>query len=161
MARLFTAAAVTPIAVNGVGVTGGQAPQWDMIAATYEPDATESRAPYIAAWARATSSQAGVWTFPAAFGFRLLLEYTDGTPLAMIERAKSAADNPWSGIAITAAGSYWFKCILQAGEVDFQRQAAPPSAATEPLASADAVERFTISSSKIADRLRFFQDRAA
>ena len=162
MARQYTEAVITPVSVQGATVNPlGATLQVDRLALIYEPDAAETRGPYIAGFFRATASGAGTWSFPSTYGFRLLLTYTDGEALELIMRTKGQGDNAWSGVTITAAGSYWFKCILQAGAVDFQRQAAPPSAATVPLASSTAVERFTISSSKIPRDVEFFDDVAA
>ena len=163
MARLYTEQAIPPVSIAGATVAPPSADtlQVDRVAVIYEPDAAETRAPYIAGFFRVTASGAGTWSFPSSYGFRLLLTYTDSDTLELIMRPKSLDDNAWSGVTIAAAGSYWMKCILSGTDADFQRQATPPSAATVPLTSSTAVERFTISSSKTPRDVEFFDDIAA
>ena len=176
MAKLYAERALTtPIDLSGAGGATITPPavatlRVDRQAILYETDATETRGPYIAAWFRVTHAGAnGTWVLPTTYGFRLLLTYTDNDTLELIMRAKSQGDNPWSGVILGPnPGSHWIECQLMDNtdtppvkEVDFGLIVGNPSASSTPSTSSTAVERFTISSSKIPRDVEFFDDVAA
>ena len=165
MARTAYVVNITPVTVPGATnptATSFVALTIDRLAVIHEDSSAETRGPYVACYFRVTSSGAGagLWVFPATFGFRIQVAYAgDAAPTSLVERTRAQGDNPWDTIAITGAGSHWLSIDTDGNGamLDFDPITAEPTA-TAPVPSTSAtadVERFTLDTTKTAERILF------